>query len=64
MLVHSVHHVPYIALFADRCGTFVGQNLLTHYLHYETQQKGQLSARSCAEGADLVFPDQMILMSC
>jgi len=25
MLVHSVHHVPYSALFADRCGTFVGQ---------------------------------------
>jgi hypothetical protein len=25
--VHSVHHVPWTALFADRCGTFVGQKI-------------------------------------
>jgi hypothetical protein len=27
MRVHSAHHVPWTALFADRCGTFLGQKI-------------------------------------
>ena len=51
--MHSVHHVPYSALFADRCGTFVGQNLFTHYLHYEYSRK--VSSRPAVVAKELIW---------